>query len=104
LGGRAVELEPLTLLARSRRSARKVTHLLGLPLASISAHIFLLRLFFNFQRPWLAILIAEDELHSINFVIVRGCYCGPVEQEETLLKVWRDWQTQYIQILGVGHP
>ncbi|MCX8024181.1 MAG: FAD-binding oxidoreductase [Thermanaerothrix sp.] len=27
-----------------------------------------------------------------SFVIIRGCYCGPVEQGEALLRPWREWQ------------
>ena len=32
-------------------------------------------------------------LRGRSFVIVRGCYCGPVEDGEALLQTWRDWQT-----------
>ena len=28
--------------------------------------------------------------------MVRGCYCGPLEQGEELLKYWRDWQSPII--------
>jgi hypothetical protein len=33
-----------------------------------------------------------DFLRGKSFVIVRGCYTGPVEQGEALLQPWRDWQ------------
>ena len=35
-------------------------------------------------------------LRGQSFVIVRGCYCGPVEQGEELLKHWRSWQPPFI--------
>jgi FAD/FMN-containing dehydrogenase len=34
-----------------------------------------------------------EHLRGQSFVIVRGCYCGPVTEGEALLKYWRDWQT-----------
>jgi hypothetical protein len=34
-----------------------------------------------------------DFLRGQSFVIVRGCYCGPVEEGEKLLEHWRKWQT-----------
>ncbi|MBE7552885.1 MAG: FAD-binding oxidoreductase [Anaerolineales bacterium] len=34
-------------------------------------------------------------LRGQSFVIVRGLYCGPVEEGEALLQSWRDWQTPY---------
>jgi hypothetical protein len=64
-------------------------------------------------RDWIA--SAPDELTSaftiMNFppipavpeflrgksvVMVRGCYCGPVEQGEALLQSWRDWKAPLI--------
>jgi hypothetical protein len=33
-----------------------------------------------------------DFLRGKSFVIVRGCYIGPVEQGEALLQPWREWQ------------
>jgi hypothetical protein len=30
------------------------------------------------------------------FAMVRGCYCGPVEQGESLLRYWRDWRAPII--------
>ncbi|MFL7869327.1 MAG: FAD-binding oxidoreductase [Anaerolineales bacterium] len=33
-----------------------------------------------------------DFLRGQSFVIVRGCYCGPVKDGEKLLEHWRDWQ------------
>ncbi len=32
-------------------------------------------------------------LRAKSFVMVRGCYTGPVEEGEDLLKSWRDWQS-----------
>lgn len=32
-------------------------------------------------------------LRGQSFVIVRGCYCGAVEEGEALLRHWLDWQT-----------
>jgi FAD/FMN-containing dehydrogenase len=37
-----------------------------------------------------------DTLRGRSFVMVRGCYCGPVEDGEALLRSWRDWQTPVI--------
>lgn len=31
-----------------------------------------------------------------SFVILRGCYCGPVEQGEALLRPWREWRTPQV--------
>lgn len=31
-----------------------------------------------------------------SFVVVRGCYCGPVAEGEALLKFWRDWRAPLI--------
>ena len=35
-------------------------------------------------------------LRGQSFVMVRGCYCGPVEQGEALIQAWRDWRTPLI--------
>jgi FAD binding domain/Berberine and berberine like len=35
-------------------------------------------------------------LRGKSVVIVRGCYCGPVEQGEALLQSWRDWKAPII--------
>jgi FAD/FMN-containing dehydrogenase len=32
-------------------------------------------------------------LRGQSFVMVRGCYCGPLEEGEKLLEHWRNWQT-----------
>jgi Berberine and berberine like len=32
-------------------------------------------------------------LRGQSFAIIRGCYCGPVEEGEKLLEHWRNWQT-----------
>jgi hypothetical protein len=37
-----------------------------------------------------------EPVRGQSFVIVRGCYCGPVEQGEELLRFWRDWQAPVI--------
>jgi hypothetical protein len=34
-------------------------------------------------------------LRGQSFVMVRGLYCGPVQEGEALLQSWRDWQTPY---------
>ncbi|MAT99810.1 MAG: oxidoreductase [Anaerolineaceae bacterium] len=33
-----------------------------------------------------------DFLRGQSFAMVRGCFCGPVEEGEKLLRHWRDWQ------------
>ena len=35
-------------------------------------------------------------LSGKSFVIVRGCYCGPIEEGERLMQSWRAWQTPVI--------
>lgn len=35
-------------------------------------------------------------LRGQSFVIIRGCYCGPVEQGEALLQLWREWRTPLV--------
>jgi hypothetical protein len=35
-------------------------------------------------------------LRGKSFVMVRGCYCGPSEEGEGLLRYWRDWQAPFI--------
>jgi hypothetical protein len=37
-----------------------------------------------------------EPLRGKTIAQVRGAYCGPIEQGETLLKFWRDWQTPLI--------
>jgi len=37
-----------------------------------------------------------DFLRGQSFVMVRGCYCGPVAEGEALLRHWRDWQAPVI--------
>lgn len=37
-----------------------------------------------------------EPLRGQSFVMIRGCYAGPVEQGEALLKFWRDWQAPVI--------
>lgn len=40
--------------------------------------------------------LVPEILRGQSFVIVRGCYCGPVEQGEALVQPWRDWRTPFI--------
>lgn len=40
--------------------------------------------------------VMPEFLRGQTFVIVRGCYCGPVEQGEALLQSWRAWHTPFI--------
>lgn len=35
-------------------------------------------------------------LRGQSFVMIRGCYCGPVEQGEALLQPWREWKTPLV--------
>lgn len=35
-------------------------------------------------------------LRGQSFAMVRGCYCGPMEEGETLLGYWRDWRAPII--------
>jgi FAD/FMN-containing dehydrogenase len=37
-----------------------------------------------------------DHLRGQSFVMVRGCYCGPVEQGQALLESWRSWRTPLV--------
>lgn len=37
-----------------------------------------------------------EPLRGQSFVMVRGCYCGPIEQGEALLQSWRDWHAPFI--------
>lgn len=37
-----------------------------------------------------------DFLRGQSFVMVRGCYCGPVEEGAVLVQSWRDWLTPII--------
>jgi FAD/FMN-containing dehydrogenase len=38
------------------------------------------------------ILELSEFLRGQSFVMVRGCYCGPVKEGEKLLEHWRNWQ------------
>lgn len=42
--------------------------------------------------------IAEipEFLRGGTFVMVRGCFCGPIDEGEALLRYWRDWQAPFI--------
>jgi FAD/FMN-containing dehydrogenase len=44
--------------------------------------------------------IIPDFLQGRSFAIVRGCYCGPVEQGEELLRYWKDWRAPEIDLFG----
>lgn len=35
-------------------------------------------------------------LRGRSFAIVRGCYCGPIEEGKALLRYWREWQAPII--------
>jgi FAD/FMN-containing dehydrogenase len=37
-----------------------------------------------------------EPLRGGSFAMVRGCYCGPIEQGEALLRYWRDWRAPFI--------
>jgi len=37
-----------------------------------------------------------EMLRGSSFVIVRGCYAGPLEEGEALMKYWRDWKAPLI--------
>jgi FAD/FMN-containing dehydrogenase len=36
--------------------------------------------------------MAPEYLRGKSFAVVRGCYCGPVEQGKDLLEFWRNWE------------
>jgi hypothetical protein len=40
--------------------------------------------------------MVPEFLRGQSFVIVRGCYCGPVQEGEALLQSWREWQAPVI--------
>jgi len=40
--------------------------------------------------------LVPEPVRGRSFVMVRGCYCGPVEQGEALVQAWRDWQPPFI--------
>ena len=35
-------------------------------------------------------------LRGRSFVMVRGCYCGPIEEGETLAREWREWRAPLV--------
>jgi len=37
-----------------------------------------------------------DFLRGKSFVMVRGCYYGPIEKGEEILRYWRDWQAPFM--------
>ena len=40
--------------------------------------------------------VIPEPLRGNSFVLVRGCYTGPVEEGEKLLSYWRDWQAPVV--------
>jgi hypothetical protein len=44
--------------------------------------------------------LVPDFLQGKSFVIVRGCYCGPVAEGVELLRFWRDWQAPEIDLFA----
>ncbi len=41
-----------------------------------------------------------EPLRGKSFVMVRGCYAGPLEEGETLLRFWRDWRAPAMDTFG----
>jgi FAD/FMN-containing dehydrogenase len=44
--------------------------------------------------------IAPEPLRGQTVAILEGCYCGPLEEGEALIKTWRDWQTPMLDMFG----
>jgi FAD/FMN-containing dehydrogenase len=44
--------------------------------------------------------IVPEFLQGKSFVIVRGCYCGPVGDGEDLLRFWREWRAPEIDLFA----
>jgi FAD/FMN-containing dehydrogenase len=44
--------------------------------------------------------IVPEFLQGKSFVIVRGCYCGPVGEGAELLRSWREWRAPEIDLFG----
>jgi FAD/FMN-containing dehydrogenase len=44
--------------------------------------------------------VLPEFLRGQTFVIVRGCYCGPMAEGEALLRHWRDWRTPQLDHFG----
>ena len=41
-----------------------------------------------------------EPVRGRSFAIVRGCWCGPVEEGAALLDEWRDWQAPALDLFG----
>jgi FAD/FMN-containing dehydrogenase len=41
-----------------------------------------------------------EPLRGKSVIMVRGCYCGPLEQGEALLQPWREWKSPLIDAFG----
>jgi hypothetical protein len=44
--------------------------------------------------------VAPPPLRGQTVAILEGCYCGPLEEGEALLKTWRDWQAPIMDMFG----
>lgn len=44
--------------------------------------------------------MVPEFLRGRSVVMVRGCYCGPIEEGEALMQSWRDWQTPFADVFG----
>jgi len=45
--------------------------------------------------------MVPEFLRGKSAVMVRGCYCGPVEEGEALIQGWRDWQAPFMDAFRV---
>ena len=41
-----------------------------------------------------------EPIRGRSFVIVRGCWCGPVEEGEEIVRYWRDWRAPALDLFG----
>lgn len=41
-----------------------------------------------------------EPLRGQSFIIVRGCFCGPLEQGEELMRPWREWASPAFDMFG----
>lgn len=44
--------------------------------------------------------MVPEPLRGQSFVMVRGCYCGPVEEGEALVNQWREWRAPAMDMFG----
>lgn len=44
--------------------------------------------------------IAPPPLRGRTVAILEGCYCGPSDEGEALIRPWRDWQTPMMDLFG----